>query len=35
MDEDGILVHGLIEENVKSLENSAIERAFVAYEEGN
>ncbi len=34
MDEESILVHGLVEEHVKSLENSAIERAFVAYEEG-
>lgn len=34
MDEESILVHGLVEEHVKSLENSPIERAFVAYEEG-
>ncbi|MFP4177261.1 MAG: Na+/H+ antiporter subunit E [Acholeplasmataceae bacterium] len=34
MDDRSILVHGLLKKHVKDLENSAIERAFVAYEEG-
>lgn len=33
MDEESILVHGLVEEHVKNLENSRIERAFIDLEE--